>query len=92
MYKKIKTVRKRKGYTPDGKHISAQNLYGLYSVRGARGCVIKKKDGKTMKYSGNFLTYIQRSTKIFGRQEAIDRDTRRHMSKIRKALNKKPAK
>lgn len=92
MYKKIKTIRKGKGFTPDGKHISAKNLYGLYSVRGAHGCTIKQKDGKPMKYSGNFLTYIQRSAKIFGRQEAIDRDTRRHMSKIRKALNRKPAK
>lgn len=87
MYKKIKTIKKGKGYTPEGKHISAQNLYGLYSVRGAHGCLIKLKDGKTVKYSGNFLTYIQRSAKIFGKHESIDRDTRRHMSKIRKALN-----
>lgn len=89
MYRKIKTIRNGNGYTPDGKHISAQNLYGLYSVRGAQGYLIKRKDGKTMKCSGNFLTYIQRSTEKFGSQEAIDRDTRRHMSKIRRALNKK---
>jgi len=87
MYKKIKTIKKGKGYTPDGKHISAQNLYGLYSVRGAHGCLIKLKNGKTAKYSGNFLTYVQRSAKIFGKHESVDRDTRRHMSKIRRALN-----
>lgn len=89
MYKKIKTIKKNGGYTPDGKHISSQNLYGLYSVRGAHGCLIKQKDGKIKVHSGNFLTYIQRSKKLFGKQESIDRDTRRHMSKIRKALNGK---
>lgn len=92
MYKKVKTITKGRGFTPDGKHISAKNLYGLYSIRGAHGCLIKQKDGKIIKHSGNFLTYIQRSAKIFGCQESIHRDTRRHMSKIGKALNRKPAK
>lgn len=92
MYKKAKTIASGKRYTSNGKRISTKNLYGLYSIRGAHGCLIKEKDGKITKHSGNFLTYVQRSAKIFGCHEAIDRDTRRHMLKIRKALNKKPAK
>lgn len=90
MYKKAKTIRDNGGYSPrTRKHISCQNLYGLYSDRGAHGCWIKQKDGTNKRHSGNFLTYIQRSKKIFGTQESIDRDTRRHMAKIRKALDKK---
>lgn len=89
MYKKAKTVRESGGYTATGKRISCRNLYGLYSERGVRGCYVKRKDGRIVWHSGNFLSYIQRSEKEFGDDEQIKRDTRRHMQKIRKALNKK---
>ena len=88
MYKKVKTIRRSGGYTRSGKHISRRNLYGLYSERGARGCAIKRKDGTMAYHSGNFLSYIQRAKKAFGKGELIERDTRRHMQKIGKALNK----
>ena len=48
-----------------------------YSIKGA-------KVGK-----GNFLTYVERAAEVFGEDEAIRRDTARHMQKIRKALRKK---
>lgn len=76
MNRKAKTVARLGGYTPEGKHISCKNLYARYSERGAKG------------KSGNFLTYVARAEKVFGSDEAIQRDTRNHMQKIRKALRK----
>lgn len=77
MYRKAKTITNCGGYTHTGRHISCKNLYEKYSERGASG----KK--------GNYLTYINRAQMIFGDSEDITRDTKRHMSKIRKALKKK---
>ena len=74
MYRKAKNIANAGGYTPAGKHISCENLYRCYSERGA--------DGKP----GNFLTYVSRAEMEYGPSEAIKRDTRRHMQKIRKAL------
>ena len=68
------------GYTAKGKHISCKNLYEKYSIRGA----YRKK--------GNFLSYVNRARAEFGSSEAIDRDTKRHMQKIRHALKRKPKK
>lgn len=88
MYKKVKTIRRGGGYTASGKHISCRNLYGLYSERGARGCQIKRKDGTMAWHSGNFLSYIRRAKEGFEKDDLIERDTRRHIQKIRKALNR----
>jgi hypothetical protein len=79
MRKKAKTIAKSRFYTKKGKHISGKNIYMKYSERGASG----KK--------GNFLTYVNRckSDKAFGSSELIDRDTKRNMAKIRKAMKKK---
>ncbi len=77
MYRKAKNIALHGGYTPSGKHISGENLYRRYSERGATG--------KT----GNFLSYVSRAQKKFGSGEAITRDTKRHMQKIRKALKKR---
>lgn len=88
MYRKVKSITKSPGNISVGKRILSSNLYNLYSIKGANGYLIKKRDGHTRKCSGNFLTYIQRSKKIIGYKESIDRDTRRHMSKIRKALKR----
>ena len=38
---------------------------------------------------GNFLTYVDRAVGAFGNDEAVKQDTRRHMQKIRKSLNRK---
>lgn len=75
MYRKAKNIANTGGYTPTGKHISCKNLYRRYSERGA--------DGKP----GNFLTYVSRAEREYGSNEAIAHDTKRHMQKIRKALN-----
>ena len=63
------------GYTPDSKRITGENLYMSYSWKGAK------------KGHGNFLTYVDRAETEYGPGEAIKRDTRRHMQKIRRALN-----
>lgn len=77
MYRKAKGVVNCNGYTPKGTHISCKNLYQTYSERGAYG------------KRGNFLTYVNRGEKVFGPDEAITNDTKRHMQKIRKALKSK---
>lgn len=75
MYRKAKNIANAGGYTPTGKHISCKNLYRRYSECGAGG------------KPGNFLTYVSRAERDYGSNEAITRDTKRHMQKIRKALN-----
>lgn len=77
MYRKAKNIAKSDGYTSTGKHISCENLYRRYSERGAYG------------KPGNFLTYVSRAEKEYGANEAITRDTRQHMQKIRRALKDK---
>ncbi len=77
MRRKARGITKQGGYTSGGKHISGRKLYETYSIKGA-------KAGK-----GNFLTYVERAVDEFGENEAIRRDTVRHMQKIRKALRQK---
>ncbi len=87
MYRKAKHIAACNGYTPQGKHISCKQLYEKYSERG-----MKPQSSSTQmqshRPSGNFLSYVDRSTQIFGKDDNITRDTKRHMSKIRKALKK----
>ena len=75
MYSKAKTIAKNGGYSYKGRRISKKNLYKGYSIRGA---FCKR---------GNFISYVERSKGVFGNNEAIDRDTKRHMQKINKVLN-----
>ena len=82
MYRKLKTIVKNKGYTFTGKRISCKNLYEKYSVKG-----VERKDSEGNKI-GNFITYVQKAQKIFGKEEPIDRKTKRHMVKIRRELDK----
>ena len=74
LYRKAKTITRNGGFTPSGKKISGKNLYERYSIKGANSA------------RGNFLTYVNRAKKEYGKDELIDRDTKRHMQKIRKAL------
>ena len=85
MYRKAKTIAKSKGYTQTGKHISCENLYRKYSKCGA---TISPGN------SGNFLTYVSRAELEYRQNDlnadnTIIKDTKHHMAKIRKALNKK---
>ena len=75
MYRKARNIARMGGYTPDGKRITGENLYMTYSRKGAK------------KGPGNFLTYVNRAAAEYGPNEPIKRDTRKHMQKIRKALN-----
>lgn len=77
MYRKARNIAKIGGRTLDGKRISCRNLYMTYSRKGAK------------KGPGNFLTYVDRAMSEYGPKEAIGRDTRNHMQKIRKVLRKK---
>lgn len=84
MYKKMKTIVKNRRYTRKGNKISCKNLYEKYSIKGA-----KLKNPKEYK-KGNFLTYVQKAQRIFGKNEPINRKTKRHMLKIRRVLDKIP--
>lgn len=86
MYGKARTIRKNRY---KGKRVGTSNLYALYSCKGARGYYLKGETGKTRHGSGNFLSYVGRAKGIFGKDESIDRDTRRHMGKIKKAIQRK---
>ena len=89
MYSKAKTIQKSGNYSPKGKHISNKNLYALYSIKGAKGSWITQVDGTQKWHSGNFLSYVQRATKEFGSHESLERGTKNHMAKIRRALEGK---
>lgn len=78
MYRKLKTIVNSKGYTKNGNKIPLKKLYLKYTVKGS-------KIG-----TGNFISYVQRAERIFGKNEAINRSTKRHMQKIRRELNKIP--
>jgi len=78
LYRKIKTIVKNNGYTYKGNKIGFKKLYLMYSCKGAHVG------------NGNFLTYIERCERVFGKGEAINRGTKRHLQKIRKRLNKIP--
>lgn len=75
MYRKLKTIQKSNGKTRYGNDINCKNIYEKYSVKGAN-------IGK-----GNFISYVKRAEQIFGKDEAIDRGTKKHMQKIRQKLN-----
>lgn len=77
MYRKCAAISRNGGVSPKGNKISCKNLYSKYSERGAHS----KK--------GNYLSYVGRSEKVFGTHEAIGRDTKRHMQKIRRAISGK---
>ena len=79
LHKKAKVIVDNGFISPTGKRISCRNLYMLYSCKGA------KPEGK---HKGNFITYVNRAYRIFNNDEAIKIPVRKHMRKIRKALNK----
>ena len=82
LYRKLNTIVKNDGYTPNGRKISCKNVYEKYSIKGSK---VRGKDGKNM---GNFISYVQRAESIFGDSEPINRKTKRHMLKIRRKIDK----
>lgn len=77
MNRKAKGVVKLRGKKTTIKPVPTKELYMSYSQKGANSG------------PGNFLTYVDRAVDEFGNDEAVKQDTRRHMQKIRKALNHK---
>lgn len=91
LYRKLRTIVKDQGVTPNNHRISGKNLYQKYSYKGSRHYLKRKaqKAGITLKQDemhGNFLDYVSRSQKKFD-GEPIHTATKRHMQKIRKRLN-----
>ena len=77
MNRKAKGVVKLRSKKITIKSVPTKELYMSYSQKGANSG------------PGNFLTYVDRAVDEFGNDEAVKQDTRRHMQKIRKALNRK---
>ena len=73
MYRKAKGIVMSDGISPRGRKISKRNLYEKYSIKGA---YINK---------GNFLSYVARAKFIF-EEDSVERDTKNHMQKIKRAL------
>lgn len=90
LYRKLRTIVKDQGVTPNNHRISGENLYQKYSYKGSQ-YYLKRKAQRTgipltkANMRGNFLDYVFRSQqKLDG--EPINIVTKRHMQKIRKKL------
>lgn len=79
MYKKIRTINKYRRINKNNKGIGCKNLYNLYSIKGSL-----TKDKKR----GNFINYIMRAEKIFGKKDSkkIKHIRTVHLKKIKKRL------
>ena len=87
MYRKADTIVSHNGISQEGKRIPRTNIYKSYSKYGKT--VRKSTDSfSSSKHKGNFLSYVERSEKIFGPNESISRDTKRAWGKLMKRLNK----
>lgn len=78
LYRKIKTIIKQNFVSKYGNPISCNNLYTIYSKNGS----IPNQENKW----GNFITYVNKCERIFGKDENVNLVKRRHMQKIRKRL------
>lgn len=84
MYKKLRPIIKANGISKHGNKISYENLYKTYTQKG-RNII---HDPRKPYAKGNFLTYVYKAEKIFGKEEAITRSTKRHLLKIRRRRQK----
>ena len=73
LYGKTKTIVRNNGMTKTGKRISKKNLYLKYSIKG-------KSNNR-----GNFITYVEKSKEIFGKDVFIENIISKHMGKIKRA-------
>lgn len=90
LYRKLRTIVKDQGVTPNNHRISGKNLYQKYSYKGSRYYLKRKAKRERIPLTkdemrGNFLDYVFRSQKKFD-GEPINTATKRHMQKIRKRL------
>ena len=82
MYRKVKSA---KYWSLRKKRVQTKGLYQLYSAH-ANWSDSQSQNPK--KKNGNFLTYVHRAEKEFGKDELIGRGTSRHMVKIKRAIAK----
>ena len=85
MYRKANGVLSNGGMTHKKTRAGRKNLYKLYSCKGSRYYKRAKGILLTEKDRANFLDYVDRAGRIFV-NDPIRKDTKRHMSKIKKAL------
>ena len=76
MYRKIKTIALCHGISKNGKKISFEEVYKLYSIKG------KNSD------KGNFITYTERCEEIFKDLGCFVSYKRRFMDKLKSRFNK----
>lgn len=86
MYRKVKSILRRNGYTKYATRISNTELYKRFSVRGVQGRY--KHSGDEPDSIRNFLTYVLRAEKVYHDEIDILKFRKRHMGKIKKQLKK----
>lgn len=85
MYRKIKYINKNKRVSKYGNVISCKELYENYSIK--RRSSTEEKNLK--RKNGNFITYVERAEKIFGKDNKnISHLKKVHLKKIRKRILK----
>ena len=86
LHRKARVIKEKK-YTADGRVLSEENLYHMYSYKGSNYYLKSKGKGTECgrKTNGNFLDYVDRSQKVFP-NDPITESTRKHMTTIRKSL------
>ncbi len=88
MYRKANGVISNGGMTRKKTKAGRRNLYKLYSYKGSR-CYKRARGMRvTENDRANFLDYVDRATNIFV-NDPINKDTKRHMAKIKKTLEGK---
>ncbi len=85
MYRKANGVLSNGGMTHKKTKAGRKNLYRLYSCKGSRCYKRARGIHLTEKDRANFLDYVDRAGRIFVK-DPINKDTKRHMGKIKKAL------
>ena len=76
-YHKADTIAKWKWFTPKGNFVTGEKLYKTYTIKGAH------------EKPGNFLTYVKRSTRCFGKEENVSHILNVHLGKIKKRAHRK---
>jgi len=74
-YKKVKTILWQRNHLDQ--KVGTTNLYKIYTQKGSQ-------EG-----DGNFLTYAEKCSRVFGKKESVNRVLKVHYGKIKRRLKKK---
>lgn len=88
MYRKAHGVLSNGGLTHKKTKAGRKNLYKLYSCKGSRYYKLARGIRLCEKDRANFLDYVERAGRIFV-NDPINKDTKRHMVKIKRKLEGK---